>query len=331
MPRTVQAAFDLFRANTVDLDPAQTQAARKSRDHLLAQMDGLSSSDSAFPKFTGDRELFGSFARNTKIRPLDDIDIMPVLDAFGLTLSWAGAKARLQVSKPSAPLAPWADDSGYVNSRRLLNAVKSGLSRLATYNNAELHRNQQAVTLKLSSYPWNFDLVPSLRVSNSGPENTDYFLIPDGQSDWMQSDPRKAHEAATSLNQAHDGQFIPSVRLLKFWKNKKGFGGLSSFAFETFVANVFRGMSLHPNIHLAFGCFFDKAPNYVFERWDDPARFSGDLGAEVPFETKTILQAQLLEAARVANAAYRDELANNHAASIAKWRAHLGDDFPNYG
>ena len=330
MPRTVQAAFDIFRANTVDLDPDQTKTARKSRDHLLAQVHGLSGSESEFPKFTGQRELFGSFARNTKIRPLDDIDLMPILDASGLALSWNGSTARIQVAQPNAPLAPWADDAGFVNSRRVLNAVKSGLSGLAAYSNADLHRNQQAVTLKLSSYTWNFDLVPSLQVSNSGSGSTDYFLIPDGQGEWMRSDPRKAQEVATALNQAHDGQFIPSVRLLKFWKQKKGFGGISSFAFETFAANVFQGMSLHPNIHLAFGCFFDKAPNHVFTRWEDPAGFSGDLGAGVPVETKTLLHEKLQAAAVVANAAYRDELNEDHEAAIAKWRDHLGQDFPTY-
>jgi hypothetical protein len=331
MPRTVSGAFDFFRVNVVDLDRDQTNVARKSRDHLLGQIRELSASDEAFPKFTGERELFGSFARNTKIRPLDDIDLMPILDASGLVHSWNGAAVRIQAARPDAPLAPWADDAGYVNSRRVLNAVKGGLSRLATYSNADLHRNQQAVTLKLSSYQWNFDLVPSLQVSGRGSGKTDYFLIPDGQGDWMQSDPRKAQDIVTALNQEHDGQFVPSVRLLKFWKQKKGLGDISSFAFETFVANVFRGMLPHPNIHLAFGCFFDKAPKHVFTSWDDPAGFSGDLGAGIQVDTKAILREKLQEAAVVANAAYRDELNEDHESSIAKWRSHLGNDFPTYG
>lgn len=329
MPRTVKAAFDLFQSHIVDLDADQTKVARKSRDHLLGHLHDLSGADATFPRFTGERELFGSFARNTKIRPLDDIDLMPILDASGLTLAWNGSQVRIKVAQPRAPLAQWSDNEGYVNSRRVLNAVKSGLSGLPTYSNADLHRNQQAVTLKLSSYTWNFDLVPSIQVSRSG-GNVDYFLIPDGQGEWMQSDPRKAQDVATARNQEHDGQFIPSVRLLKFWKQKKGFGGINSFAFETFVANVFQGMLVHDNIHLAFGCFFDKAPNHVFTRWDDPAGFSGDLSAAIPLETKTLLLEKLKDAALVANSAYRDERSENHEAAMAKWRAHLGEDFPTY-
>jgi len=119
MSKTIKAAFDLFRADVVDLDANKTEIARKSRDHLLAQLRELSVSNTAFPKFTAARELFGSFARNTKIRPLDDIDIMPILDPTGLTLAWSDGTPRLKVAQPTAPLAPWADD-GYVNSRRLL-------------------------------------------------------------------------------------------------------------------------------------------------------------------------------------------------------------------
>ena len=329
MPRTVQAAFDVFRADTVDLDPSQTEVARKSRDYLLTQLRELSGFQPSFPKFTGGRELFGSFARNTKIRPLDDIDIMPILDAAGLTLEWSGTTARIKVAQPTATLATWADD-GYVNSRRVLNAIKGGLSTLSTYSNADLHRNLQAVTLKLSSYTWNFDLVPSISVLNAA-GGTDYYLIPDGNGEWMKSDPRKAQALVTTTNQAHKGQLIPSLRLLKYWKHSKGFGGISSFAFETFCTTVFQGMFQHPNIHLAFGCFFDKAPSHVFVPWPDPAGFSGDLGSAIPHETKTLLQERLRSASEVANAAYRDESAGDHESSIAKWRAHLGNDFPAYG
>ena len=278
MPKTVNAAFDLFRGESVDLAVNQTTAARTSRDYLLNQIRALSGSEPGFPNFTGGRELFGSFARNTKIRPLDDIDLMPFLDGSGLSLTESGTTGWVKTTTPSAPLAPWADDDGYVNSRRVLNAMKAGLAKLPAYSKADTHRRQQAVTLKLSSYDWNFDLVPSLQVADAVGQ-TDYYLIPDGQGRWMKSDPRKAQEDATGLNTSHGGQFLPSVRLLKYWKKRKGFGAISSFAFETFTANVFRGMALHPNIHLAFGCFFDHAPNHVFTRWEDPAGFSGDLGA----------------------------------------------------
>lgn len=330
MPKTVKAAFDIFRADVVDLDPDQTKVARKSRDHLLVQLCELSASESSFPKFTGGRELFGSFARNTKIRPLDDIDLMPILDATGLSLVWNGTAARIQVAQETAALAPWADDAGYVNSRRVLNAIKSGLATLSTYSNADLHRNLQAVTLKLSSYTWNFDLVPSIGVHNATGD-TDYFLIPDGQGEWMQSDPRNAQELVTQVNQAHAGQFVPAMRLLKFWKLKRGFGSIGSFAFETFAASVFQDMGQHPSIHLAFGCFFDKAPNHVFTSWSDPAGFSGDLASGVSVETKNLLHEKLKDASMVANSAYRDESDGNHDAAIAKWRAHLGEDFPTYG
>jgi len=329
MPKTVKAAFDVFRADVVDLEPGQVATARSSRDYLLDQLKALASSGTSFPPYTGGREFFGSFARKTKIRPLDDIDLMAMLNGSGLTATQGVSAMRLQVTGSTAPLAPWAD-SGYINSRRVLNATKSGLVGLSSYSKADLHTNLQAVTLQLTSYTWNFDIVASVRVGD-GNDGTAYFLIPNGQGEWMKSDPRKAQDRVTAINQAHNNEFLPAMRLLKWWKRKKGFGSIGSFAFEVFASQVFGAMSAHGAVHLAFGCFFSKAPNYVFSQWTDPAGFSGDLGASIPSDTKLRLHQELQSATSVANQAYQEELAGKQEDAIKRWRAYLGNDFPAYG
>lgn len=83
MPYTVSGCFEKFRKEVVDLDSDQTSVARSSRDFVLENIDRLSS--------LGDIPLvadcyclnFGSFARNTKIRPLDDIDMMVCYNGNG--------------------------------------------------------------------------------------------------------------------------------------------------------------------------------------------------------------------------------------------------------
>ena len=82
MPYTVNACFEKFCKEVVDLDPEQTKTARTSRDFVLSNIARLSN-EGELPNVLGDFCLnFGSFARNTKIRPLDDIDIMICYDGL---------------------------------------------------------------------------------------------------------------------------------------------------------------------------------------------------------------------------------------------------------
>jgi hypothetical protein len=83
MPKTVNGAFSEFLSDKVNLDKDQTTKSRSSRDWLLGQI-ALFQSDSTFPKSYSEKDIhFGSFARRTKIRPLDDIDLMICLSGQG--------------------------------------------------------------------------------------------------------------------------------------------------------------------------------------------------------------------------------------------------------
>lgn len=80
MATTVIAAFNEFMKDTVNLKKADTDDARASRDWLIGKMNDFEKDDKFPVSFPAIHIAFGSFARRTKIRPLDDIDLM-----FGLT------------------------------------------------------------------------------------------------------------------------------------------------------------------------------------------------------------------------------------------------------
>lgn len=61
-----------------------------------------------------------------------------------------------------------------LNSTKVINRFISKLSDLNDYRKAEMHKNHEAVTLKLKSYDWNFDIVPCFYCKG------DFYLIPDG-------------------------------------------------------------------------------------------------------------------------------------------------------
>ena len=57
-----------------------------------------------------------------------------------------------------------------------------------------MHRNMQAITLQLSSYPWNFDIV-SCFYTDAG-----FYLIPNGYGKWEKTDPRIDNKRTTRIN-----------------------------------------------------------------------------------------------------------------------------------
>lgn len=82
MAKSVISAFEEFLKNTINLDAEQVKKARNSRDWLIEEIKKFPEKNEKFPDFYLEKNInFGSFARKTKKRPLDDIDIMICLNA----------------------------------------------------------------------------------------------------------------------------------------------------------------------------------------------------------------------------------------------------------
>ena len=83
MPYTVNSCFEKFRSEVVDLDSTRSATALVSRNNLMTNIDRLSEKG-RIPVLYPERHIaFGSFARKTKISPLDDIDLMIAIHGQG--------------------------------------------------------------------------------------------------------------------------------------------------------------------------------------------------------------------------------------------------------
>lgn len=175
MVYTVWGAVDRFRTDEVDLDPNETKIARASRDYLVEQIKTIAKNNGTFPRLGGPYRSYGPFARRTKIRPLNDIDLLLLLSGTGAAEATTSAPYiyQVKITDSSAPLAAFAeatsyfDTTRYVNSTKLLNAIKSHLVTVPTYGKATIKRTGEAVTLNLSSRTWAFDIVPAVGVAGS--------------------------------------------------------------------------------------------------------------------------------------------------------------------
>lgn len=334
MAFTVWGAFDAFRRDSVDLASSTTSTARSSRDYLFGQLKLLDTNDSDFPDMSWSSYLsFGSFARKTKIRPLDDIDMMILLNGRGTESrhSGSGYTYRLKITDNSAPLASFHDGQGYVNSRRVLNQIKSSLSSVKNYRKAEIKRTQQAVVLNLASYDWVFDIVPALPVSDWSGTGTAYYLIPDGNGEWIRTDPRRDSESVTRINQQHNGNFLPVVRLLKYWNRRTHKPRLASYYFETLAQQVFAYSWTIQGFPSAVQHFFQSCPGYLMSSCADPKGLGPPLDEGVDWNTKTKIRDAMNEAAQSAGYALMYEQQDNQKDAIYWWRQVFGPEFPTYG
>lgn len=179
MALNVNSAFNKFCDSSVNLQKSQVSQARRSREWLIGNIKLLADRKLIPPVF-GDMTIkFGSFARSTKIRPLDDIDLMLCYRGCGgvYNIVEVNKTYTITFNSPVESFKGLCEDN-VLNSRKIVENLKMQLANLSGYSQAEIHRNQEAVTLKLSSYPWNFDIVPCFVTTS------DFYLIPDGNGNW---------------------------------------------------------------------------------------------------------------------------------------------------
>lgn len=334
MAYTVWGAFDWFRKIVVDLEAGEVKKARASRNYLCDQLKMVEQNDSSFPRLTGFPIPFGSFARSTKIRPLNDIDILILLNGSQTEAHQSKSDQYeywLYIKDQTAPLAKFPDSSGYVSSIKVLNKFRDSLYKVPNYRKAEIHRMQQAVTLNLSSYPWVFDIVPAIPISNYGDSNTGYYLIPDGSGDWIRTDPRKDQKLVTETNQKLSGELLPTIRLLKAWNKRTTKPVLQSYYFENLAIKVFQNAWSISSTPSAIKYFFDSCPMYLYSSFPDPKGLGPNLDTSVPYETKQKVAEAMKEAATHSGYAIMYENQKDEKTAIYWWGRIFGSEFPSYG
>jgi hypothetical protein len=315
MPITVWGAFDKFRKDTVDLDSAESDKARTSRDYLFGQPRDLNSLDSDCPKISTYLP-YGSFARKTKIRPVDDIDLLAMVAGTGLRSQQKSTDPyvySLVITDTNAALARFNDGTGNVSSTKLVNQIKKSLGKVINYSKAEINRNQQAVSAYLDS------------------SKIEFYLIPNGYGHWMRSDPRKDTESVTRVNKKHNGNLLPTMRLLKYWNWRTHKPRLSSYYFETLALKVFENAPTIDSFPKAIRYFFSFCPIYLDFACSDPKVLGPDLDKDVASDTKKKVKDAMKEAELASGEAIAFESLSRQEFAINCWKKVFGPSFPGYG
>jgi len=164
-----------------------------------------------------DSYLSGSYLRDTALRPIDDVDIVFVVDPSHWTL-WS---------------ALWKPEPNEV-----LESFARAIRR--RYTLSSVYGQRRSVGLKLSGL--DIDVVPALAFGQHGTA----IYVPDARTGaWILSNPKEHSSQATKLNKSHDGRFKPLVKLLKLWNSQlPSTAQMKSFLVETMAIRIFGQHSL---------------------------------------------------------------------------------------
>lgn len=330
MATTVNEAFDIFLKDYVRLDKGRSNTAKASKNNLV---DGIQKfpSDGKFLRLHPDLSIdFGSFARKTKIRPLDDIDLMIILHAEG---NWRSSYTdRIEISVPDSSerqLRLCHDCTSTLNSIKVVNKFKEYLSNIPTYEKAEIKRNQEAVTLKLKSYEWVYDIVPCF-ITAPLTDGSTFFLIPDGKGHWKATDPRIDKQRMTDINIGQLVSIPDVIRIMKYWTRRPTMPTMKSYFLESLLLNYYAsGVTSTQYIDIEIPKLFAHIYNSVMYGLNDPKGYQGDIN-HLSYQERLSVQERAGIDYRKAIEAREFETAGKIKESIQKWGEIFGNDFPPY-
>lgn len=194
-----------FLAAEVEPTATQRKSAARSQNSLRDLL-----CEGPFGNRVVDTYLSGSYARETAVRPLDDVDIVVVVDPRAWETGW--------FSSTPAP-------------EKVLTSFANAIRR--RYPDSSVHLQNRSVGLKL--YHLDIDVIPAIDIGG------DLLRIPDrSKGDWIKSAPKRHSELATNVNNMRSGKFKPLVKLLKTWNNNlPSTAHVKSFLIETMAVRIF--------------------------------------------------------------------------------------------
>lgn len=336
MATTVISAFNDFQKNIVNLDSITSTTARSSRNWLLDQISKFSENNDNFPNLYPEIDIgFGSFARKTKTRPLNDIDLMVGIKADGCTYyerSWDDVELNFP-DNYSGKLKKYAKilDSSALSSTRITNAFKSELSKVSQYSSAEIKRDGEAATLKLKSYTWNFDIVPCFLTSPDIYGNS-YYLIPNRSGNWKKTNPKTDRDRLSVVNQNQSGKVLNVIRILKYWKQEKRVN-IGSYLLEAMILYYYESKSNNTcleYVDLELENVFNYLANSIINNVADPKNIQSNIN-DIDYYSRYSLSETFRKFAQLSSDARQLENETKYRESINAWKKVFGDSFPDYG
>lgn len=237
---TVHASLESLLEKQLTLSAPQIAQGSKSHTYIRDLLGNKSTQDSTFPRLVDGDFLSGSYARGTKIYPLDDIDVMMVIDGTGLFAIHKGQILNAEVRgsrKSDNPIMQHMGFNQLLSSRTIVELFHNALRQ--SHPNSKIKDSGQAVNVTLA-IGTGIDIVPSFHIVPTN-GSQDFYYIPMGrESDgWLITNPKRDAEIAKAFDEKFNGQFTGLVRLIKHWNRHFNAELLQSYHLETMAWYAF--------------------------------------------------------------------------------------------
>lgn len=245
--------------------------------------------------------LSGSYGRQTKTKPLKDVDIFCVLGE---------------------------DERRYLDEgpRNLLETFRKVLAKGYGDQDVSVGRRSVKVGFGLTEAEgkvMSIDVVPAFADGKA-------YIIPDLQTvaGWTRTDPEIHAEKATAANKAFNGEWVPMVKMLKKWNDIYDKPIKPSFLVEVMALDL-----LHPPFSGGYvyelKSFFATASARVHDEWEDPAGLGPPVSDEMTDALSQIAAQKLREAERHISTAIQLAKQGRNGDALRIWRERIfGDMFP---
>ena len=295
---TIEEAFRKFKSR-LELNEREQKNASRRQTEVREYLD---------MKFKIARSfLTGSYARDTKTKPLKDIDIFFVLKE---------SEEHYHSKPPSVVLDDFhralADKYGKKSVRKQARSINVDFGVVI---DAEDNTDYRVVSV---------DAVPAFDMGSE-------FEIPDSDSrKWIKTDPEIHKEKATAAHQAYSKEWKGLVRMVKYWNNNSKHGEKPvkpSFLIEVMALECLYGGwggSFDREMQGLFSTLADR----IFDEWPDPAGLGPPISNDMDQARKQRAQELLRTAGRQASIAIDHVRRGRNGEALKVWRELFGSKFP---
>lgn len=238
--------------------------------------------------------LEGSYRRDTKTKPLKDVDIFVVLDPDG-------------------------DEAHFANEPPL--NILDDAKRVLSLKWEVVFVDRMAAIVSYGDDVASFEVVPAFPRAAGG------YLIPDTKRNtWLPTDPNVHNDISTQKNKECQGKFVPLVKMLKGTNRELGEPVSPSFLLEVMAWDIvsppFGRYQDELQVILA------TAAERIHEAWPDPAGIGPDVNIEMSASEASSAASALADAAEIASHAVWLEDDGQERAAVEEWRKLFGSRMP---
>ena len=240
--------------------------------------------------------LTGSYRRQTKTKPLKDVDIFVVVDADG-------DQGHLRNELPRVVLD------------RLLEVIQ------IKWKDAFIDGMAVVIPFGPEDTVTSMEVVPAFERAGGG------WFIPDpDRGRWLATNPKVHHDLSTAKNNECVEKFVPFVKMVKAANRELGDRIEPSFLAEVMAHSIIRAPFGEYADELVL--FFANAADRINDTFDDPAGLGGDVNTMTTTQ-RLLAKNALLEARAIAERAVDLADDGQGRAAVTEWRKLFGNRMPN--